>query len=108
MAQIDDVCIKLTGWRLRSYPLEIFADDELVWSGDTERSLGYVHLKVKPRMARHITIRLKGTAQDRDEFGQITEVTAPAAGELDLFKAKGGENVKGELRIVEVEFKETL
>lgn len=108
MAQIDDVCIKLTGWRLRSYPLEIFADDELVWSGDTERSLGYVHLKVKPRMARHITIRLKGTAQDRDEFGQITEVTAPAAGELDLFKAKGGENVKSELRIVEVEFKETF
>ena len=47
-AEIDDICIKLTGWRKRSYPLEVFADDELIWSGDTEQSLGYIHLSVKP------------------------------------------------------------
>ena len=47
-AEIDDICIKLTGWRKRSYPLEIFADDKLVWSGNTEKSLGYIHLSVKP------------------------------------------------------------
>ncbi len=108
MAQVDEVCIKLTGWRMRSYPLEIFADDELVWSGETERSLGYIHLPLKPRMARHITIRLKGAAQESDAFGQITEVAAAAAGELDLFKAKDGDKVKSELRIVEVELKERL
>ncbi len=108
MAQVDEVCLKLTGWRMRSYPLEIYADDELVWSGQTERSLGYVHIPVRPRMARSITIRLKGAAQEKDAFGQVTEVAAPAAGELDLFKAKDGEKVKSELRIVEVEFKEKL
>lgn len=108
MAQIDDVCIKLTGWRMRSYPIEIYADDELVWSGETERSLGYVHIPVKPRMARQVTIRLKGAAEEQDAFGQITEVAAPAAGELDLFKAPGGSEVKNELRIVEVEFKEKM
>ena len=32
----------------------------------------------------------------------------PAAGELDLFKAKNGGEAKNELRIVEVEFLENL
>lgn len=45
-ARVDEVCLKLTGWRLRSYPLEIYAGDELIWSGETDKSLGYVHLKV--------------------------------------------------------------
>jgi hypothetical protein len=36
------------------------------------------------------------------------EVTEPAAGELDLFKAKQGGDTKNELRIVEIEFLETL
>ena len=48
VAQIDDICIKLTGWRMRSYPLEVFANNELIWSGNTEKSLGYVHLPVNP------------------------------------------------------------
>ncbi len=107
-AEIDDLCLKLTGWRMRSYPLEVYAGDELVWSGDTERSLGYVHLPLRPVRADNITIRLKGSATDKDSFGQITEVVEPAAGELDLFKAKDSDKPNDELRIVEVEFLETL
>ncbi len=108
VARVDEVCLKLTGWRMRSYPLEIYAGDELVWSGETEKSLGYVHLDVKPVPADKITIRLKGASQESDAFGQIVEVAAPAAGELDLFKAEGGDKVNHELRLVEVEFKENL
>ena len=108
MAQVDDVCIKLTGWRMRSYPLEIYAGDQLVWSGETEKSLGYVHIPVKPVMARDMTIRLKGSASESDAFSGIVEVVAPAAGELDLFKAKDADKPNHELRIVEVEFKEHL
>lgn len=107
-AEIDDLCIKLTGWRQRSYPLEIYAGDELVWSGDTDRSLGYVHLKLRPVLSRYITIKLKGTAADSDAFGQIVAVVEPKAGELDLFKADGGDKTNHELRIVEIEFLETL
>ncbi|EOS01153.1 hypothetical protein C799_03007 [Bacteroides thetaiotaomicron dnLKV9] len=107
-AEIDDICIKLTGWRQRSYPLEIFAGDELIWSGNTQRSLGYVHLPVKPVRTNTITIRLKGATHDADAFGQIIEVVEPQAGELDLFKAEGGDKTNNELRIVEVEFLETL
>ena len=104
-AVISDICMKLTGWRLRSYPLEIYAGKKLIWSGDTERSLGYIHLTpTQPVKTDEITIRLKGAGKDKDAFGGIVEVTEPAAGELDLFKAKNGADTKSELRIVEVEF----
>ena len=107
--------MKLTGWRQRSYQLEIFAtnlNDPTrqfpIWSGDTPRSLGYIHLKPTNIVtADEITIRLQGATKDEDAFGGIVEVTEPAAGELDLFKAKGGDKAKNELRIVEIEFRET-
>lgn len=108
IARVDEICIKLTGWRMRSYPLEIYAGDTLIWKGETEKSLGYVHLNVKPVPASEITIRLKGSSKEDDAFGQIVEVAAPVANELDLYKAKDGDKTKHELRIVEVEFKENL
>ena len=127
---IDDICLKLTGWRLRSYPLDIYAGDEVIWSGETDRSLGYIHLKPTKRVkSDEITIRLKGAGKDEDAFGGIVElaeqqeqsyaglssaesrhgknevqVVEPAAGELDLFKAKNGGATGNELRIVEIEF----
>ena len=51
-----------------------------------------------------VTIRLRGASKDKDAFGGIIEVAQPAAGELDLFKAKNGGDTKSELRIVEIEF----
>ena len=107
-ARVDEVCMKLTGWRMRSYPIEIYAGKELIWVGETPKSLGYIHLNVKPVLTNQITIRLKGASEESDQFGQIVEVAAPAAGELDLFKAKNGDKTNHELRIVEVEFKENL
>ena len=108
-AAVDDICMKLTGWRQRSYPLEVFAGKQLIWKGNTDKSLGYIHLNIEhPVMSDEITIRLKGAAQEGDAFGQIVEVVEPKAGELDLFKAKDGEKTRNELRIVEVEFLETL
>lgn len=108
-AAVDDICVKLTGWRQRSYPLEVYAGDKLIWSGNTDRSLGYVHLDIEhPVLSDTYTIRLKGAASDSDAFGQIIEVAEPKAGELDLFKAEGGDKVNNELRIVEIEFLETL
>ena len=104
-AAIDQISLKLTGWRRRSYPLEVLADDVVVWKGETPKSLGYVELHIDhPVVAQHYTIRQTGAAQESDAFGQITEVAAPTAGELDLFKSSGGDQVNGELRIVEVDF----
>ena len=101
---IDDICMKLTGWRLRSYPLEVYAGKQLIWSGETERSLGYIHLTPAKRVKTdEITIRLKGAGKDKDAFDGITEVAQPTAGELDLFKSKNGGDTNNELRIVEIE-----
>ena len=106
-AEIDDICIKLAGWRQRSYPIEVYAGDSLVWSGNTPKSLGYVHLTIdKPVRSDKITLRLKGATHDADAFGQIIEVAEAQAGELDIIKEKKGKN--SSLRIVEIEFLETL
>ena len=106
---VDDICLKLTGWRLRSYPIEVYAGKQLIWSGETERSLGYIHLTPTKRVkTNEITIRLKGAGKDKDACGGITELAQPVAGELDLFKARDGGETKSELRIVEVEFIEQI
>ena len=105
-AMVDDVCIKLTGWRMRSYPLEIYAGKKLIWSGDTDMSLGYVHLPVKPIKTNEITIRLKGSSKENDAFGQITELDPNQ--ELDLFKSPNASEVGGMLRIIEIDFLENI
>ena len=79
-----------------------------MWSGKTERSLGYVHHNVKPVVADEITICLRGVSEEQDAFGQIVEVAAPSAGGLDMAGVKAGKKSRQELRIVEVEFKENL
>ena len=104
-AEIDDICIKLQGWRSRSYPLEVYAGNTLIWSGNTDKSLGYIHLNVeKPVRANTITIRLKGNTSDKDAFGQIIEVEAIAPNTMELEKSSS----KHQLRIIEVEFLETI
>ena len=106
---VDEVSMKLTGWRRRSYPIEILADGVTVWSGNTQQSLGYVYLpldlqKIGRRPFRNLTIRLKGKAKSKEAFGAITELAQPVANELDLYKAKDGDKVNSELRIVECDF----
>lgn len=99
-AAIDDICIKLAGWRSKSYPLEVYAGDRLVWSGDTEKSLGYVHLEIdQPVLSDNYTIRLRGSASEGDAFGQIKELGDGEANGLDRSSTE-----KKALRIVEVEF----
>lgn len=78
-AEVDDICMKLNGWRSRSYPLEVYAGDKLIWSGNTEKSLGYIHLEIaEPVRTNEITVRLKGSTTDKDAFGQIVEVAGGA------------------------------
>lgn len=102
---VDEISMKLTGWRRRSYPLQVYADNELVWEGNTPMSLGYVTLPLNmSKPASKITIRLKGAASENEAFGQIVELAAPVGNELDLYKAEGGDNVKSELRIIEIDF----
>ncbi|MDR3187899.1 MAG: DUF4982 domain-containing protein [Prevotellaceae bacterium] len=107
-ATVNEVELKLTGWRMRSYPVQIFVDDAKVFEGETPKSLGYVSIPLSPTKGRFVTVRLIGQSEDRDAFGGIVEVAAKSAGELDLFKDPNAANQKGQLRIVEAEVYEEL
>jgi len=96
--------MKLTGWRSKCYPLEVYAGKEKVWEGITPATLGYVHLSIdKPVAARDITIRMVGPAQDSKKFGDTKELAGGVANAMDRMKSSKG---KTELRIVEVDLLE--
>ncbi len=96
--------IKLTGWRTKSYPIRVTANGEEVFKGETDRSLGYIILPLKPVETDNIRIELIGANKEDDAFDEITEIDPTK--ELDLYKDKEAANAKGQLRIVEVEFYE--
>lgn len=102
--QVDEIAIKLTGWRNKCYPLAIYQGKKKVWEGITYATLGYVHIPIdKPVISDVITIKMLGPAQDSNAFGDTKELAGGNAGELDRFVSKGG---KVELRIVEIDFLE--
>nr|WP_321408222.1 sugar-binding domain-containing protein [uncultured Carboxylicivirga sp.] len=100
---LDECIIKLSGWRMREYPIEILVDGQLAFSGKTSRSLGYVILPLKGLKGAEVTIKLIGANTEQDAYGQITELDA-ANVELDLYRDPNGAKANGQLRIVEVEF----
>lgn len=100
---IDEICLKLADFRSRSYPLEIYAGNTLIWNGETEKSLGYIHLKTKPVRTNRITLRLKGSTADQDAFRQIVELDT----EHNIEK-KDKRKSNYHLRIIEAEFLKTL
>jgi beta-galactosidase len=95
---IDRVVLKLVGWRTQSYPVKIFVDDKVVFTGATPRSLGYVTLTFPPASGKSLKIELAGEAGNRDAFGKIIEITG--APDPQSAANKGGAKVLG---IVEAE-----
>ena len=104
VGKIDDISLKLSGWRRKSYPLEIYAGKELIWSGQTPKSLGYIHLELdKPVETDTITISMKGASEENDAFGELIEVAGNAASEMDAKKSS-----KYELSVIEADFNEPV
>lgn len=101
-AAINEITMRLQGWRSKSYPIEILAGDTKVWSGVTDKSLGYVHLNIdKPVKAKTYTVRLTGSTSQKEAFGAIVELAGGAANKMD--RKKSGKN---SLAIVEADFLE--
>ena len=100
-ARVDEVVLKLTGWRNKVYPLAIYAGRQKVWEGWTYATLGYVHIDI-PRgvKSRSLTIRMLGPSRDSTKFGEIKELAGGATGELDRTASAKG---RTELRIVEID-----
>ncbi|MGX8696992.1 MAG: DUF4982 domain-containing protein, partial [Prevotella sp.] len=105
-AMVDELTLKLTGWRNKCYPLEVYAGKQKVWEGITDATLGYVHIKIaQPVKSDRLTIRMVGPVQDSGKFGDTKELAGGNAGEFDRIKAADG---KVELRIVELDILESL
>ena len=103
-AAVSEITLKLSGWRQKSYPLEVYAGRKKVWEGITPATLGYVHLTIdQPVAARDITIRMVAPVQNSTKFGQVKELAGGVANELDRVKTEKG---KVELRIVEADLME--
>jgi hypothetical protein len=98
---VSEITLKLTGWRQKCYPLEVYAGKKKVWEGITPASLGYVHISIpQPVSAKELTIRMVAPAQDSKKFGLVKELAGGVANEMDRMKSAKG---KVELRIVEAD-----
>ncbi|USQ94122.1 DUF4982 domain-containing protein [Caulobacter sp. RL271] len=97
---VDELELKLIGWRLRSYPLRVTLDGQAVYEGTPAKSLGYVVLPLKPLKGSRLRIALTAPTVDRDAFGKIVEVNgAKASFDTGAEKVAAG----GRLGIVEAE-----
>ena len=98
---IDEIAIKLTGWRDKMYPLAIYAGKKKVWEGYTYACLGYVHIKIdKPVKAKEITIKMIGDTKSKTQLGDTKELAGGKANSLDFIGVTKGKPV---LRIVEID-----
>ena len=105
-AAISEITLKLTGWRQKCYPLEVYAGKTKVWEGITPATLGYAHISIDcPVTAKELTIKMVAPAQDSKKFGQVKELAGGVANEMDRMKSAKG---KTELRIVEVDLLEAV
>ncbi|MDE6395618.1 MAG: beta-galactosidase, partial [Duncaniella sp.] len=104
-AAVSRIDMKLGKWRTKKYPIEVWADNQLIWKGQTDTSLGYVHLYIdNPVVASTYSVRLAGAVGDSDKFARIVELAGGPANELEVAdkKSKG----KQQLTIVEIDFLE--
>ena len=95
-APIDNICIKFSAFRSKSYPIEVYAGHLNVWTGFTDKSLGYIHIPLKGVVNDKFTIRMVGESTDKDAFGAVTELD-----KANNEKKNSGKNI---LRIIETEF----
>lgn len=94
-----DITLKLSGWRKRTYPIEVYAGDKLIWKGWTPKVLGYIHIKPDDNVtADAITIRQVGGMTEKDAIS-MKELAGGPASDLDIRPAK-----EYQLAIVEAEF----
>ena len=100
-AAVGELTLKLSGWRNKCYPLEVYAGGRKVWEGITDATLGYCHVRIdNPVKSDRLTIRMVGPVQDSSKFGDVKELAGGNAGEFDRIKTAEG---RVELRIVEID-----
>ena len=100
-ADINQVVMKIAGWKRKKYPIRIFVDDKKVFEGSTPLSLGYITLDVTPTKGKNVRIELVGKVKDSNAIN-LVEIT----GKVDQAGLKEGNKAIELLPIIEVEFYE--
>jgi hypothetical protein len=104
-SRIDEIAVKLSGWRTRSYPIVVTANDSIIFRGITEPNLGFFYIEPHfPVYTDNINIRLFGQTEYNDVY-KLVEIT----GKLDKETAndKAVQNANS-LNIAEIELFEKL
>lgn len=102
-SRVDEVILKLNGFRTRQYPLRITVDGKEVFNGLTDRSLGYVLVKCKPTVGSKVSIYLADNSL-LDNKPQMVEMNGK---NLDDGNSPAL-NAKGSLAIIEAEIYKSL
>ncbi len=102
-ATINQVVLKLAGWKSKKYPIRILVDSKKVFEGITPTSLGYVTLDVVPTKGRKVQVELMGTSKNSNAI-DLVEIT----GKVDDAGLKESNAKTPQLPIVEVEFYEPI
>jgi len=98
---LNEIELKLIGWRSRAYPLRLTLDGREVWKGETERQLGYAAIAFPAATGSVLRITQTGPTVDRDAFGRIVELgTAKQSGDTGADAVPVG----WRLAIVEADF----
>ncbi len=100
--QIDDICVKMKGFRATTYPIAVYAGDVKVWEGWTPKSLSFIHIPLKnaPK-SRTYTIKSLGASTTKDAFGAVKELDSRNDDKI----AVGSKNA---IKILEIEFLKNL
>ena len=98
-AAISKIVLRMDQFRKTSYPIEIStADGTVVWSGYTDKSLGYCYAHIeKPVKSDTYKIRMLGPATVKEAFGDMTELAAKQNVSTKASKSN-------RLSIIEIEF----
>lgn len=101
---IDEVDLKLNNFRSRSYPLQIFVDDKLVFDGITETTLGYCTLSFPRTKGKKLKIKLKEVSAVARENKEVEM----GGNKLDDGVSRSDANAKGTLSIIEIGIQKKL
>ena len=97
---ISRITLRLDGFRKTSYPLQVYANGQLVWDGYTDKTLGDCYINIaQPVKTDQYEIRMIGPATVKEAFGSMTELAAKQNVSTKASKSTT-------LSIIELEFNE--
>lgn len=103
-SDINEIDLKLNNFRSRSYPLQVFVDDKLVFDGNTDITLGYCTLSFPRTKGERVTIKLKNAPFTAKENNQVEM----GGKKLDDGVSRNDANAKGTLSIIETDIHQVL